>query len=1210
MKLLCGPNQLSALPILAALWFATVWFATPWFATPCFATLCFAMPLLASDATAQQLGNPLAEIPDRLYCYGRVIDQAGEPVRDVTLALIAPTHASHTWIGSPFYDPRATLTARSMDGEFDIEVDIADRRFHGKLNSTLSLLVEAEGHATRVLSVPFQRLFVDTPFVVELRPLKPTRLRVLGPDGNPLPGVTVAASLVSGVRLPFHLDSTVTTWPAITDREGYASLSGCDVRNLAQVTLQSDEYGIQRVPLIYRQGETGQMEWVAELMPVGSVQGQLQIDGFGDMSAFQGKRFWLLTTPAAAIDPQGPWQMGWQEVVLDEFGRFAADRLAFGDALFHQLEPGPDFPYAQYDVDVVDFPALNKHNDPVELILPYSLAKEVVFQIIDEEGNPLPGITVTRTGLNYFDKFSDQTGRVSFWIPGESELQGQLFPYDPFGQFISEPFGVDLDHRRRGDPAEQTLIRLPRSTSIVGRAVDEDHKEVGGATIAYSYSQGSYDSNRETISDRHGRFLLREIPIGATVTISANQQDRASEPITTAPVMHGGLQDVSIQLTRQPTAALLGRVVDHQGDAVREAKITISRVEVRQKEGFGFEDLVSMSLRESDRMVQWTDEQGQFQTPSLVDFAERFQVKIESPGHRPYLSHFLDASRRNVDDGRVMFGEFRLTPHPAVGSVEVHCQSAVDTSPIPHAEIVVIGSRTGGQQVTTDERGRAMIQLGDTPQLVAVRADGFRILFQPIDKLELSLRLSLIPQTAEYYDRRLPWFDRDVKPFSNAARQILEMARESAESGTTFAREMAYRTAQATADFESFRQAVLDPDSTHQYRSNILRGVYPMIYRRAPEQTIDAIRTVESNPEKKAYYLAQLASITDDLELKEELYGEAVYALSQAAGEERLIYAGYVARYLVDDDRLETAQSIVRDAWGSATELRSNWENDGTNIRLAVARIFVPHTIWIDDVLPFRLLGLLASNDWELDRIKSMTLVQLSLVDLERAKAVGKRREIEWTSGLENFLDRFDSIPNLPGYFHQWALEVASTMEQSPVQIQLYLLAASTLPAGTERRRLIQKAVETLETVEVTGWFYWSDPARYALNVVFKFDDLRLGELDELLFASLKNAPLEFSSFHQFDVLANRIRLLSLRDTELAKFLLEPVFQDTAWMHSNYRLRLYLNPLVQTAAWVDADWSLSLMEQWNNTLGVDDPVSTLQLGGEIIEEIERIYLSR
>jgi hypothetical protein len=188
-------------------------------------------------------------------------------------------------------------------------------------------------------------------------------------------------------------------------------------------------------------------------------------------------------------------------------------------------------------------------------------------------------------------------------------------------------------------------------------------------------------------------------------------------------------------------------------------------------------------------------------------------------------------------------------------------------------------------------------------------------------------------------------------------------------------------------------------------------------------------------------------------------------------------------------------------------------------------------------------------------------------------------------------------------------VKTAELLDDSTTRMALCLFAARHLPPGAERERLMSIAIQAWKVAEVSFWYHWSDPAKFALEQVKFFDTIQTHELDQLIFACFDKAPGSFDSMNLMGVLGDAARLLAIRDAKLARALLEPAFADSVWLFDHGgRTWFDQNIAVKSTVWIDPVWTGELVQQLSDRYSPDDPVRQLQLFGSVIAEMETLVL--
>jgi hypothetical protein len=380
------------------------------------------------------------------------------------------------------------------------------------------------------------------------------------------------------------------------------------------------------------------------------------------------------------------------------------------------------------------------------------------------------------------------------------------------------------------------------------------------------------------------------------------------------------------------------------------------------------------------------------------------------------------------------------------------------------------------------------------------------------------------------------------------------------------------------------------------------------LFPQSPEEAIRLVKESSEKPYGKAWTLANFALQTDELDLKEELYGEALIEAARATGDEKLVVIGAIATQLILDNRADQARAIISDAWQNAADYQQVLEKDERKYSITVSRFFAPPLCIVNAEAALKLIHLTADTAEE-ERLTYEALVLLSLVDYEAFEAVRRKHNSILKNGA------IDSVYSLMTMSHpsrvEWALKMEMHLPDCADRLRLHLLAARELNPGPQRQACFAQVQSTWENTQIDYWYHWSDPAKIALSELVKYKDLTTDELDPLIFACLKKAPPKFTSSNELSVFANAARMISLRDADLAKQLLEPAFDDCVWLFDpNSWTNFDRNHLVHAAVFIDPEWGTQKVRDLAEKYSADDPVRKLQLYSAALEELITLSAAR
>ena len=249
----------------------------------------------------------------------------------------------------------------------------------------------------------------------------------------------------------------------------------------------------------------------------------------------------------------------------------------------------------------------------VDVVVPFRKGVRV-HGVVREKGSGRP-IANVGVGVNYrvADRvLTDPSGHYEcFAIPGLAYLSPFAGPREP------RLAHVRLPERRIPEDAvdfEMPPIELSRSGNVRGVAVDAQGKPVAGALVeaTWSVDEGTNRRGRREVSvwsDGRGEFRVDGVPLDAEVTLAASLSGlRTPRPAVTRV---GADEAAELRLDDSSAAALMGRVVDKDGNPVAGARVRL-RAQRRYPSGqVKRDDLVDFD----GISVLTSDAEGRFRTP-------------------------------------------------------------------------------------------------------------------------------------------------------------------------------------------------------------------------------------------------------------------------------------------------------------------------------------------------------------------------------------------------------------------------------------------------------------------------------------------------------------------------------------------------------------------------------------------------------------------
>ncbi len=476
----------------------------------------------------------------------------------------------------------------------------------------------------------------DRPQRLTLRGPTPIRVRILDPDGKPLPAAVVGVRYIHSARTSVP-DELIGQSSSVTEADGRATLAAFPPDQIEGVRVESRQFG-QQVAM-FRWGVQG--EPTIQLRPVARVQGKYTAD---DPAAVRR----LTVRVHSRRIGKGPEVYAQAIAVTDDLGRFEVPTIAAGELSISTEAPGPSEYYAPGMVSASVEPGKQAH-----IQIGLTKAVRVRGEVRDRDTHqPLAGV-----GLRYFGPGqtglpqvkTDANGRYeALALPGE----GSRFVIPPRG-YLS-PRAVFPEKVTIRVDADQTLppIEIQRGLTLSGTVVGADGEPVVGASVEGRWlviapvdgQRGMGIGQNHTASaktDTRGVFILEGIHPGQTVTIEAHSRGaRTDRPVTAIP---GRNEPVTLRISGANIVALSGRVVDSAGQPVPDVAV---RIRSRRPDRDGLADPGPVSF-DGVTVIQ-TDSRGEFRTPRQLRRGYSYRAEAKADGFMSDTSPWLSLGSDTV----------------------------------------------------------------------------------------------------------------------------------------------------------------------------------------------------------------------------------------------------------------------------------------------------------------------------------------------------------------------------------------------------------------------------------------------------------------------------------------------------------------------------------------------------------------------------------
>jgi len=1042
---------------------------------------------------------------------GSVLDEAGSPVENATVSWFPSVHSM--------------FTARIKDAEIPTAVSDASGRFELDFSNDTSILnhnmygmsgtavVAKPGYSILVKTVPITRLLVTSDLTFRLNVVDKKPISVVDSNAQPLVDVFVLPATVDGILLPV---GTVRQLGVRTDDTGRADCQGIQPGRVSHVYLQSESLGLHRVPLTW-QGSAAQ----AQAHPLKKYAGRVSTPEGDPIDFAQIQLTFTTGTGTREFSLTGLWH---SEVATD--GSFETV-LADGTLLIGAQLPA-DFPYT------LDYwkaaQAINHTAGRLEMqLVP---AMRVEGKVVDNQsGEGLSGVVVVPSSHECRPSITDRQGRFAYWTAPDSN--GSFYPRHPLGSFVYP----DVFYRTpQNQPVAGVLtvepIPMKQSSQAIGRVVDEAGNGVANATIDCEYKVNRFSQVTPLFSDRDGYFQFPGIPPRVAVKLTA----RAVSMGTKEPVSVRLRDDARPALVAVPLPSVFytGQIVDSSGKPVAGAQVEVRKATVSEAEAFGGEDRMPANLFESEQFL--ADGGGRFVTGSTLDWNQDTSLEVNAIGFEPYYGSWRTRTPAESDGDQVSFSTIRLTRAPIGKMVQVEVVDQHD-QPVESCRVVFLGTKSGLVKRTVTAPGEFDLHLLDSPQIAAAMADGFLPQFQVLHYLpDQPVRFRLEPVGGSIPERpATAWTHERIRQI---AVEVSALVPEPATADSLF-RKSNYYPALALTDPNQLISTLKDGGIIGK-RYEMLRA-FLLELLQIPTQELMRIFP-ELDQESKAILFLEMAKQTSDVTQRESYLSEAMISIGQLSGSAHVLANARLAAALLELGMEDLARQVLQETFQQHEDLQKlAQQTQRTRAHdPGMARYFAPLYTLIDPAVAFRLIEMGAYEN-EIDLLKVPAVGVMAATD-------GPWKEWRSQLGPDKFSLGFISYYADATKFFDCgsALELAASVPDSLGKAGFLMQVARNRPHSKDPNRvsLVRKILPILATGDTYGTFHPSHLAADAA-VLMREEDRELAE--QAMFEALWHCEKE-NRITPYNLTCELARLLSRYDSQLAKVLVTPCFDDWSWL--------------------------------------------------------------
>ncbi|MDP1561194.1 MAG: carboxypeptidase-like regulatory domain-containing protein [Pirellulaceae bacterium] len=1172
--------------------------------------------------TTQEPQERLTEAPVTFELAGVVRDTQGNAIGQASVLLICPLGSN--FLGSKFgAEPFPVFHATTDElGSFKISIDHADPRLAFITDfDKLWVVISHPRYVTKVQPCETDRLTVRLPWTVTLLPFESTKLQVLDSSGAPVPQALVHVANYDGLFLPRMFPANMGSQ---TNDQGQVELLGYAPNRMQHVYVVSPTHGNHVVPLQGIPSPDG-LRLFCRLGPVGNVVGQIQLPAGYKPSVLAECHVDVFTLSVS--DQAAARTQSWSRSSVDANGRFVAKNLALGRVQI-RLRNVADLPLRQSSHQILEDHVLHAAGQTLDVKLRLESAVEKCYSILDSDGRPVSVLA-----------FSDQneiveSAELRMKVPGElRQLQiegvavsGDWFPADPLNRYLSPKFGgIDLRNLSLAPEGTPQTITLARARSLIGQTTDNQGIPVAGAEVLFNYQYGPFVQRRRTFSDDSGHFELRGLPPATSVQVSARFGTWQTDSDTVVDRISGDPGPIPLVLTEFPGTTVAGTVVDALGRAISGARVTIQRGLERRAEA-GLSELLQAEPLSLDDSFLLTDNDGRFEFSGVVETGQKLRLEINAHGYQTRFTPFLSPRLGEMMQEKLWLGTHALSPIPLQRTVNVTVVDARTSEAVAEVEVVCTGQYTDRQIGTTDVQGKIKVFLSDRPQLVAARHPKYQIAFVPVSNPGEDLVIQLHPRNTSYDDVTSNWHRDEGESWPTTSRQLFSELDVVASEATYF-RQSLYILAMAAADPMAALRFSSQPDFPYARRESLSGMALTAVKQADPEQFLDTIRSGSLSVPTQIRSLTIAAAGATDPEWRSELLAEAVLLIQEGRLQglsDQLELSAFVARRMLMLGYIDEAKDLIKSQWDRCQNLHAALEHNQFQTNAGVSRSWYPMLAIVDLPVALRLIPLTASQS-EQQILTQECLAMAAIVSRDQMTTLAETREAEIsdrTSAAQRpnfFINDFLTIGLEPGPFFDLLQKVAEAKQTAEnvltdrERIVVALTAMGSLPAGQTRQERLQEVLQIWQDCEVVSWFSQSDPANDVRIILSRTEQLSIAELDALLFEAIRKAPSPLDTRFLVEVHLNLICLLALRDVDLAKNLMEPMFSDGSWhLGIEYDQSVFRNQALLAAGRVDPVWAAQMARTLAVDYGGNDQSRRLEIYCSILEGIaqERRFRGR
>ena len=359
-------------------------------------TLCLTLIVLIlqthslAETSAQE--ELLTQAPTEYRMFGVVKDDQGQSISNATASLVTmPTEPFGT-LQHLLHEPPTSSAKCDQSGAFDIRIPGSDARWNAVNERTEHLLIiQAPDFETSITKFQRERMLVDFPMDVSVKPCPAWKLKAINQDGSVVSDVQIKLAQVSGNKLPLKL---AVLKAARHHGDGVFQMEGASRENLEGVYLSSDSNWNFRLPLTTLDGMP-----VVQLPKTGTVEGKFELPENVKPSELAGKKVIITGGGLFQRNETVLTPLSWSMHSLDDSAKASSDNVVFGAVSF-DLADRSSVTYCGSIKDLAEAASLTPENSPLEITSKLHESKEIKIRFVDGDGNAITSIHTSPFGAS------------------------------------------------------------------------------------------------------------------------------------------------------------------------------------------------------------------------------------------------------------------------------------------------------------------------------------------------------------------------------------------------------------------------------------------------------------------------------------------------------------------------------------------------------------------------------------------------------------------------------------------------------------------------------------------------------------------------------------------------------------------------------------------------------------------------------------------